>query len=166
MLRQLRALLRPLAIQAAYNPIETIVFFSIVGTLAYFHILTAIKHSAFFAPSRVPALRPTHLALHRDGWLAVHEQRDAAVLDIQQLVFGEPVAPALVAQLAAAASFSHLNASSLTLAVPSGTLAAVVAPLLPAAEFRVLHSRGAAEPVIGDTSSPKWMAWQTRWTSC
>ncbi|KAH0581962.1 hypothetical protein H2248_011628 [Termitomyces sp. 'cryptogamus'] len=162
MLRQLRALLRPLAIQAAYNPIETIVFFSIVGTLAYFHILTAIKHSAFFAPSRVPALRPTHLALHRDGWLAVHEQRDAAVLDIQQLVFGEPVAPALVAQLAAAASFSHLNASSLTLAVPSGTLAAVVAPLLPAAEFRVLHSRGAAEPVIGDTSSPKWMAYAFR----
>ncbi|KAJ8474951.1 hypothetical protein ONZ45_g15777 [Pleurotus djamor] len=42
-----RTLLRPFAIYAAYSPIETIVFFFVVGTLAYFHILSAIKTSAF-----------------------------------------------------------------------------------------------------------------------
>ncbi|KAJ8701606.1 3-hydroxy-3-methylglutaryl-coenzyme A (HMG-CoA) reductase isozyme [Pleurotus ostreatus] len=44
-----RTLLRPFAIYAAYSPIETIVFFFVVGTLAYFNILSAIKNSAFLA---------------------------------------------------------------------------------------------------------------------
>lgn len=47
----MRALFRPFALHAAYTPIETIVFFCIIGTLAYFHILSAIKHSAFLDPN-------------------------------------------------------------------------------------------------------------------
>ncbi|KAJ8515331.1 hypothetical protein ONZ45_g7224 [Pleurotus djamor] len=46
-----RSIFRPFAIYAAYSPIETIVFFSIVGTLAYFHVLSAIKSSDFLAAS-------------------------------------------------------------------------------------------------------------------
>ncbi|KAL1668641.1 hypothetical protein GGF50DRAFT_96322 [Schizophyllum commune] len=52
----MRSLLKPLAIQAAYSPIETIVFFFILSTLAYFHILDAIKNSAFFERYPSPPL--------------------------------------------------------------------------------------------------------------
>ena len=69
----MRALLRPFAIHAAYSPIETIVFFSVIGTLAYFHVLSAIKHSAFFAPSFPPTLRPTLALLRHDEWVGVRE---------------------------------------------------------------------------------------------
>jgi hydroxymethylglutaryl-CoA reductase (NADPH) len=53
-LRLLRTLLRPLAIHAAYSPIETIVFFCVVGILSYFHILNTVKHSSFFLPPSHP----------------------------------------------------------------------------------------------------------------
>ncbi|KAJ4468808.1 hydroxymethylglutaryl-CoA reductase [Lentinula aciculospora] len=69
----MRAVLKPFVIHAAYSPIETIVFFSIVGTLAYFHILSAIKHSAFFAPSYPSVLRPSHALLRGDEWVGVRD---------------------------------------------------------------------------------------------
>jgi len=69
----MRALFKPFAIHAAYSPIETIVFFSIVGTLAYFHILNAIKHSAFFASSYPATLRPSHVLLRQDEWVTVRD---------------------------------------------------------------------------------------------
>ena len=91
----MRALFRPFALHAAYTPIETIVFFCIIGTLAYFHILSAIKHSAFLDPNAPyspygssygspytsGAGYPTHghvlkpaYALHRLGeWIGVRE---------------------------------------------------------------------------------------------
>lgn len=69
----MRALLRPFAIHAAYSPIETIVFFTVIGTLAYFHVLSAIKHSAFFAPSYPVIPRPALALLRRDEWVGVRE---------------------------------------------------------------------------------------------
>ncbi|KAJ3762221.1 hydroxymethylglutaryl-coenzyme A reductase-domain-containing protein [Lentinula raphanica] len=69
----MRAVLKPFVIHAAYSPIETIVFFSIVGTLAYFHVLSAIKHSAFFAPSYPSILRPSHVLLRGDEWVSVRD---------------------------------------------------------------------------------------------
>ncbi|KAK0482246.1 hydroxymethylglutaryl-coenzyme A reductase-domain-containing protein [Armillaria novae-zelandiae] len=65
----MRAILRPFVIHAAYSPIETIVFFSIVGTLAYFHVLSAIKHSAFFATTNPITLRPSHARYTQQEWL-------------------------------------------------------------------------------------------------
>ncbi|KAJ7071986.1 hydroxymethylglutaryl-coenzyme A reductase-domain-containing protein [Mycena amicta] len=49
----MRTLLKPLAIHAAYSPIETIVFLSCVGTLAYLHILSA---SVWLRDELVPRL--------------------------------------------------------------------------------------------------------------
>lgn len=91
----MRFLLRPFALHAAYTPIETIVFFTIVGTLAYFHILNAIKHSAFLAPHNSPAsLRPAHALFHAGEWVPVRESawasaaadRRATSLELQQLI--------------------------------------------------------------------------------
>lgn len=92
MLRYLRAVLRPFAIQAAYSPIESIVFFSVIGTLAYFHILNAIKHSSFFAPSLLPPLRPAQAILsHTDGlWLSIPHHNHIVPIELQQLVFTLP----------------------------------------------------------------------------
>ena len=45
----MRALHCPVARLAAPSPIETIEFFFIVVTLAYFNILSAIKHSSFLS---------------------------------------------------------------------------------------------------------------------
>ncbi|KIK70184.1 hypothetical protein GYMLUDRAFT_151023 [Collybiopsis luxurians FD-317 M1] len=69
----MRAVFKPFVIHAAYSPIETIVFFSVAGTLAYFHILSAIKHSAFFAPSYPSVLRPSHALYRRDEWSNVRD---------------------------------------------------------------------------------------------
>ncbi|TFK20528.1 hypothetical protein FA15DRAFT_659042 [Coprinopsis marcescibilis] len=103
----MRVLLRPFALHAAYTPIETIVFFSIIGTLAYFHILNAIKHSTFLSPSYDQyfhghsTLRPAYV-LHRLGeWVSVREGRwlrekekamsgelsKTASFEVQQIIF-------------------------------------------------------------------------------
>lgn len=86
----MRTVLRPLAVYSAHSPIEIIVFFSIVGTLAYFHILSAIKHSAFFAPTYPSTLRPAY-ALQRDGeWVGVGADywnvHGGARVEVQQVV--------------------------------------------------------------------------------
>ncbi|KAG5654564.1 hypothetical protein H0H81_000089 [Sphagnurus paluster] len=174
MLRQLRALLRPLAIQAAYSPIETIVFFSIIGTLAYFHILNAIKHSSFFAPSSFAPLRPSHAILRHTDWIPVrehvwsHPAPHVVAQEVQQLIFTSEsdLGDALVNvtnQLASAAAFSHIsiaeNTLTQTMAFSRGALDSILA-LLPEQAFRVVgHS---SEPIIGDTSSPKWIAYAAR----
>jgi hydroxymethylglutaryl-CoA reductase (NADPH) len=102
LLRPVRAVLRPLATHSASSPIETIVLLSVVGTLAYFHILSAIKHSAFFAPAAPSTLRPAH-ALHRDNeWVGVREgawfdavDSSATTVEVQQLIFSLDSAPGL-----------------------------------------------------------------------
>jgi hydroxymethylglutaryl-CoA reductase (NADPH) len=93
----LKHLFKPFAIHAAHSPIETIVFFSVIGTLAYFHVLFAVKHSAFFAPSLPSTLRPTHALLRDNEWVVVRENTwyDARVgmdnsvtpLEVQQIIF-------------------------------------------------------------------------------
>lgn len=81
----MRAILKPFVIHAAYQPIETIVFFSIVGTLAYFHVISAIKHSAFWGVSSTGSpysssfpnpnsnLKPAYAFLRGDEWVTVRE---------------------------------------------------------------------------------------------
>ncbi|KXN89136.1 3-hydroxy-3-methylglutaryl-coenzyme A reductase [Leucoagaricus sp. SymC.cos] len=94
----MRAVLKPFALHAAYTPIETIVFFCVAGTLAYFHILGAIKHSAFLSPPTTPyattTLRPAHALLYRGKWVNVREAEwdhaladdRATALEVQQFV--------------------------------------------------------------------------------
>jgi len=91
----MRALLQPLGRRAVSAPIETIVFFFIVGTLAYFNVLSAIKHSAFFAPTFPSTLRPAH-ALFREGeWVGVDEnwyssRPSDGKVELQQIIFTLP----------------------------------------------------------------------------
>ncbi|KAG6841525.1 hypothetical protein C0991_008470 [Blastosporella zonata] len=167
MLRQLRALLRPFAIQAAYSPIETIVFFSIVGTLAYFHILSAIKHSSFFAPSTgLPFLRPSHLTLRHSEWVAVrehvwsHPAPHVATHEIQQLVFTSPPSEDTKALVYSSTSLFHFSQDWTTLTGPTSLLS-----LLHPSSFLVApnpSSPNPTEPVIGETNSPKWIAYAFR----
>jgi hydroxymethylglutaryl-CoA reductase (NADPH) len=91
----MRTLFRPLAVYSAFAPIESIVFFSVIGTLAYFNILSAIKHSAFFAPSLPSSLSPAYALLHANDWLSVpadywrqaHSEGTYQPLDLHQLIF-------------------------------------------------------------------------------
>lgn len=93
----MRALLKPFAIHAAYSPIETIVFFSVIGTLAYFHILSAIKNSNFLLPTADEVLRPAHVLLRNGEWMTAterlwsHQQVDPGnsmvPVELQQLIF-------------------------------------------------------------------------------
>ena len=89
----MRALIRPLSVHAASSPIETIVFFFVLATLAYFQVLSAIKHSSFFAPSTPPPLRPSHALWRGNEWVTVPEtewydalaHRSSSAIDLQQL---------------------------------------------------------------------------------
>ena len=91
----MRALIRPVSIHAASQPIETIVFFFIVATLAYFHVLSAIKHSSFLAPNSPSTLRPAHTLLRDSKWVSVsentwydarHSENGVTTLELQQIV--------------------------------------------------------------------------------
>jgi hydroxymethylglutaryl-CoA reductase (NADPH) len=97
----MRALLRPVALHAAFSPIESIVAFSILGTLAYFHVLSAIKHSSFFAPTYPSTLRPAHALLRHNEWVSVSESDATAMstnsivsLELQQIIFTLDPVPA------------------------------------------------------------------------
>jgi hydroxymethylglutaryl-CoA reductase (NADPH) len=89
----MRALIRPISIHAASSPIETIVFFFVLATLAYFHVLSSIKHSSFFAPTVPPPLRPSHALWRSNEWVTVPEtewydalaHRSSSAIDLQQL---------------------------------------------------------------------------------
>lgn len=96
----MKALFRPFALHAAYTPIETIVFFCILGTLAYFHILHAIKHSAFLDPtgtwnlySPPVVMRPAHALFRLGKWVGVRDSTwlqsatSTIAVELQQLVF-------------------------------------------------------------------------------
>ncbi|KAF8634822.1 hypothetical protein AX17_004073 [Amanita inopinata Kibby_2008] len=99
----MRAIFRPFALHAAYTPIETIVFFSVVGTLAYFYVLSAVKQSAFLDPpySQPPTLEPTHVVYKHGEWVSVTNKTwssarldwHASVLELQQLVISLDVKP-------------------------------------------------------------------------
>ncbi|KAI0790504.1 3-hydroxy-3-methylglutaryl-coenzyme A reductase [Abortiporus biennis] len=93
----MRALLRPLAYHSVFSPIETIVFVIVLATLAYFHVLTGIKHSSFFAPTFPSSLRPAHARISNGVWTGVserdwyntfkHPETGEHALELQQIVF-------------------------------------------------------------------------------
>ncbi|KAH9913104.1 uncharacterized protein B0H18DRAFT_1088202 [Fomitopsis serialis] len=93
----MRALTRPFATHNVYFPIESIVFVFVLATLAYFHILSGIKHSSFFAPTYPTNVRPAHARLSGDEWLGVtqrdwldaakHPKDAVKALELQQIVF-------------------------------------------------------------------------------
>ena len=93
----MRAISRPLSTHTVFSPIETVISVFVLATLAYFHILSGIKHSSFFASSQPPALRPAYARLTNGEWVAVsrHEWAEAwkhpggnlDALELQQLVF-------------------------------------------------------------------------------
>ncbi|TFY79244.1 hypothetical protein EWM64_g4768 [Hericium alpestre] len=92
----MRALMRPVSAVAASSPIETIVFFFSITTLAYFHVLSAIKYSPFFAPDAPLPPRPAHALLRDNEWVGVKHstwrdaaafpEGDVAALELQQVV--------------------------------------------------------------------------------
>jgi hydroxymethylglutaryl-CoA reductase (NADPH) len=97
----MRIILKPFTRKAVRYPIESIVFFFILTTLAYFHLLDAIKHSAFLAPSTLStAQRPAFAVSGPDGWLGApegvwkhaREASDVKALELQQLIFSSDVA--------------------------------------------------------------------------
>lgn len=81
----MRALLRPLATHSVFSPIEAIVSVFVLATLAYFHILTGIKHSSFFAPTFPTALRPAYARLSKGHWSNAIKAEGA--VELQQIVF-------------------------------------------------------------------------------
>jgi hydroxymethylglutaryl-CoA reductase (NADPH) len=93
----MKALFRPFALHAAYTPIETIVFFCIIGTLAYFHILHAIKHSLILDQGRTdnvyspPVVRPAHVLFKSGEWVGVREsawvQSAEGAVELQQVIY-------------------------------------------------------------------------------
>ncbi|EIN08882.1 hypothetical protein PUNSTDRAFT_86951 [Punctularia strigosozonata HHB-11173 SS5] len=99
----MKTLLRPIAGSAVRLPIEHIVGFLVVSTVAYFHVLDAIKHSSFFAPvPSAASLRPAHALLRApgDAWVSVpqsvwldalsadaDDSTTARPLELQQFVF-------------------------------------------------------------------------------
>lgn len=186
MLRSLRAILKPFAIQAAYSPIETIVFFAIIGTLAYFHILNVIKHSSFFAPTTFAPLRPAHAILRHGNWVPVrehvwtHRNPHVVPLEVQQLVFTldpppdslahttpsiDTLVSNITSSLALSSGFSHIANTpptiTQTLSFPPAVRETVLS-LLATDRFRILPGGASSGSVIGDTNSPKWMAYAAR----
>ncbi|KAI8986682.1 3-hydroxy-3-methylglutaryl-coenzyme A reductase [Trametes punicea] len=93
----MRVLLRPLSTHTVFSPIETIVTVFVLATLAYFHILSGIKHSSFFESPHPPALRPAYARLTNGEWVAVpqhdwaeawnHPRDGVEALELQQLIF-------------------------------------------------------------------------------
>ncbi|KAJ7160871.1 hydroxymethylglutaryl-coenzyme A reductase-domain-containing protein [Mycena filopes] len=161
----MRTVLKPLAIHAAYSPIETIVFLSVVGTLAYLHILHTIKHSAFFAPP--PPVRAAY-ALYTHDWLPVRESAwfhddNLPRLDLQQLVFSGPLEPASIdnatRHLAAAhPGFTHLQTG------PSWTQTIQVTDdfvlrSLPVDTWGVAYELDPQAEAIAQMRSGKWVAY-------
>jgi hydroxymethylglutaryl-CoA reductase (NADPH) len=92
----MRALVRPVAVRAASSPIEFITFFFVLATLAYFHVLDAVKHSSFFEKAAHPPLRPAYaLFSQREhewrpvkeaAWVGAlaHPAETTAAVDVQQ----------------------------------------------------------------------------------
>ncbi|KAJ7487780.1 hydroxymethylglutaryl-coenzyme A reductase-domain-containing protein [Mycena latifolia] len=166
----MRTILKPLAIHAAYSPIETIVFLTFVGTLAYLQVLNAVKHSAFLAPS--PPARPAY-ALYTQDWLPVREAvwfRDDQVprLDLQQIIFSGPqLEPASLENVtkhiaALHPGFNHIqkgpDAWVQTVQVRDGF------PLrsLPSDSWGLTYEVDAPGEAIGQMRSGKWFAYALR----
>ncbi|KAK7038037.1 3-hydroxy-3-methylglutaryl coenzyme A reductase [Favolaschia claudopus] len=166
----MRTILKPLAIHAAYSPIETIVFLSVVGTLAYLHILSTVKHSAFLAPP--PPVRSAY-ALYTHDWITVPSsvwRRDDSVprLDLQQFVFAEPkphvpsLENATASLTTAYPGFSHIQKG------PNGWVQTVQVRdevslrSLPADSWGVAYELDAPAEAIQQMRTSKWITYAAR----
>lgn len=175
MLRSLRAVLRPFAIQAAYSPIETIVFFSIIGTLAYFHILSAIKHSSFFAPTTLPPLRPAHALLRQEQWVPVTDKAwlkprpGVQPVELQQIVFAADDAFPVdwnttldYLTTLPQSQFTHQSTAQRTLTYTYEGSDAVLPPLPETFTHLPSGPSPPASPPITSMRSPNWIAYALR----
>ncbi|KAF7291895.1 3-hydroxy-3-methylglutaryl coenzyme A reductase [Mycena indigotica] len=167
----MRTVLKPLAIHAAYSPVETLAFIIVVAALAYLHVLSVVKHSAFLAP---PAPVLPAYALFSDEWLAVREtvwKRDHGTvprLDLQQIVFtGASLAiPSLKNAtdhvLALHPGFSHLQVQSeswtQTIEAPDG----FDLSYLPADSWNIAYEAEMPGEAIAQMQSGKWVAYALR----
>ncbi|KAJ7737854.1 hydroxymethylglutaryl-CoA reductase [Mycena maculata] len=171
----MRTVLKPLAIHAAYSPIETIVFLFVVGTLAYLHVLNAVKHSAFFAPP--PPLRPAYaLYTAQNSWLPIREAvwRDSTSsvhrIDLQPLHFSVPdsVSPSLqnATDYIAAVypGFSHLTqaANGWTHTVEVTGTGEFALRVLPQDSWGIAYEAEAPGEAIAQMRSGKWVAYALR----
>ncbi|KAJ7274991.1 hydroxymethylglutaryl-coenzyme A reductase-domain-containing protein [Mycena rebaudengoi] len=166
----MRTILKPLAIHAAYSPIETIVFLSVVGTIAYLHVLNVIKHSAFFgAPAPV---RPAY-ALYTTDWATAHGSlwlRDDHIprIDLQQIIYtGSNLELASLENLTAHVAaqhpgFTHLvsgpTAWTQTIQVHDDPVLRSLPPDSWGVAYEVDTTQGAGE-AIAHMRSGKWVAY-------
>lgn len=85
MLAIVRSFVRPLAYRSTKFPIETIVATFVFITLAYFHIIHAIKHSAFLSsPTVSHVLRPAFASRTGSSWVSIPET-DAISAELLQI---------------------------------------------------------------------------------
>ncbi|VDB95645.1 unnamed protein product [Peniophora sp. CBMAI 1063] len=157
---EMRALSRPVSTLCARSPIETITFFFVLATLAYFHVLDAVKHSAFFADSAaVRPLRPAYAVLSRGGWRPASESdwlaaSGNAKVEVQQFVLaGADAAPHALANLSTHLTTKLHTASgrtydALCYASPNNDCA-VAQQHLPDALTLAFASAGAREEFVG-----------------
>lgn len=90
MLGIIRPIIRPLADRSSKFPIETIVAAFVFTTLAYFHIVNAIKHSAFLAsPSVAHNLRPAYTLRYpgSNSWLNSLPDKGTPLAELLQITF-------------------------------------------------------------------------------
>lgn len=80
-----RPLLRALSTRAAASPIETLVLSFILVTLAYFHILHAVKHSDFLSPATHDLL-PAVAELTAGDWISLGQSAHSPRADLVQIV--------------------------------------------------------------------------------
>ncbi|KAF7357002.1 3-hydroxy-3-methylglutaryl coenzyme A reductase [Mycena venus] len=166
----MRTILKPLAIHAAYSPIETIVFLSVVGTIAYLHILNTVKHSAFFAPP--PPVRSSY-ALYTNDWMPVPSsvwRRDDSVprLDLQQIIFNGPrLDVASLENVTSSIAASHPGFNHLQKGPQSWTQTIEVhedfsLKSLPVDSWGVAYEVDVPAEAIAQMRSGKWVAYALR----
>ncbi|KIM33717.1 hypothetical protein M408DRAFT_13528 [Serendipita vermifera MAFF 305830] len=72
-------------------PIETIVSFFVLTTLAYFHVLSAIKHSQFLTPTHSPSNTPVYAAYSSSRqWSVSYSARLNPAVEIVQVQLSIP----------------------------------------------------------------------------
>jgi hypothetical protein len=174
----MRILLKPFTRKAVTYPIETIVFFFVLSTLAYFRLLDAIKHSAFLAPSTHPASvqRPAYAAVHADisswegapetAWKDAADASESRAVEVQQFIFSsdwafENASRALVHDSAYASSNSAICAR--TSASPDSPCFVYTADLHTRNPALALETRSQPPKTpLAEVSSGMWIAYAAR----
>ncbi|KAF7318286.1 3-hydroxy-3-methylglutaryl-coenzyme A reductase [Mycena chlorophos] len=169
----MRSILKPLAIHAAYSPVETLAFIMVVGAIAYLQVLSAVKHSAFLAP---PApLRPAHALFIDNQWLPVeapawNREDNIPRLDLQQIVFTGThlTAPSLENAtrhiVAGHSGFSHLRTGPDAWTQTVQVHGAFSLQSLPVDNWGIMYEPEVAEKTIAQMQSGKWIAYALKMT--